>query len=155
MTVHERVIGLLKTSGVEYEEVTHEAVRTSQEAAKIRNSDMSMGAKALIFFADEKPILIVVPGNKKVDTNAFKKAFKVRDIRFATPAEVLELVGIEIGAIPPLGKALELKSYFDKAIGEKDKVAFNAGLHTVSVFMKGSDLLEVEKPVIGEFTKDL
>jgi Ala-tRNA(Pro) deacylase len=155
MTVYEKVTNLLKDKGIEYKEITHEPVRSSQEAAKVRNSDLSLGAKALIFFADDDPILIVVPGDKKVDTNAFKKAFGVRDMRFATSAEVLDMTGIEIGAIPPLGKALNLKSYFDGSFLRKEEVAFNAGLHTASVFMKARDLIELEKPVIGEFAKDL
>jgi prolyl-tRNA editing enzyme YbaK/EbsC (Cys-tRNA(Pro) deacylase) len=155
MTVYERIISLFQTNSIAYERVEHPPVYTSLEAAKIRNLDLSTGLKALVFFADGAPVLVVVPGDKKVNTNDFKKIFGFRDLRFASPKEVFNIIGIEIGAVPPLGKALNLNSYFDKSIENKTKVAFNAGLHTVSVYMNASDLLKVEKPIIGEFAENL
>jgi prolyl-tRNA editing enzyme YbaK/EbsC (Cys-tRNA(Pro) deacylase) len=155
MTVHERIVSLFQASDISYEQLEHPPVRTSLEAAKIRNSDLSIGLKALVFFADGKPILVVVPGDKKVNTNAFKKIFGFRDLRFASPEEVFNIIGIEIGSVPPVGVVLDLKSYFDRSIEKKGRIAFNAGLHTVSVYMEARDLLKVEKPSIGEFAKDI
>lgn len=155
MTVYEKILSLFKDNDIAYERVEHSPVYTSLEAAKIRNSDLSSGLKALVFIADVNPILVVIPGDKRVNTNAFKKIFAFRDLRFASPEEVFNIIGIEIGSVPPIGKALNLKSYFDKSIESKDRVAFNAGLHTVSVYMNARDLLELERPMIGEFTKDL
>jgi len=153
MTVLERIIDLLDRGGVDYEKVQHAAVKTSEEAAKIRNTDMSVGAKALVFFADEKPILVVVPGDKRVDTQLFKNTFGINDLRFATAKEVLDVTGIEIGAVPPVGKALNLKSYFDESFKQKENVAFNAGKHTISIYMKASDLIKTEEPEFGDFAR--
>ena len=70
----------------------------------------------------------------------------------AAREEVYNLTGLEVGSIPPVGKALNLQSYYSDDFKQKDMVAFNAGMHTVSIKMKASDLLKVEEPLFGDFS---
>ena len=63
---------MLDENKVEYKVIDHKPVFTSEDAAKIRGSSLKLGAKALIMKADKKSIMIVVPGDKKVDTSIFK-----------------------------------------------------------------------------------
>src|SRR3989344_1737448 len=151
MGVFDKIISLLKSSGVSYELLEHKPVYTSLDASSIRDTNLSMGAKALVFMADKKPILVVLPGDKKVDTSIFKKSFGIKDFRMASKEEVKEITSLEVGAIPPLGSALNLASYFDEIFKEKDMMAFNAGSHTKSIKMKAADLLDIEKPVFGNY----
>ena len=152
MTVFDNIICLLNEKGVKHTVIEHEPVYTSEQAARIRDTDISMGAKALICYADKSPVLLVVPGDKKADFKKYKQTFGVKDLRMATPTEVLELTGLEVGSIPPVGKALGLPSYYDSSFGEKDYVSFNAGSHTSSVKMKASDLIGIEDPVLADIT---
>lgn len=153
MTVPEKITALFTAAGIKYELVEHAPVFTSEEAAAVRGSNISMGAKALVFMADKSPILIVVPGDKKLDTKAFKKQFGFKDMSMADPQFVFDHTSVKIGAVPPVGKAIGLTSYFDNIFKSKDKVAFNAGLHTVSIIMNASDLLAIEQPLFGDFVK--
>lgn len=148
--VLEKIKKILDKAGVFYEVLEHEPVYTSRDAAKIRDVDPSMGAKALVLVADGKPILVVVPGDKKLDFKKFKASYRIKDLRMASADEVKEITTLEIGSIPPLGKALGLKSYYDESFLHKEKVAFNAGLHTTSIIMGALDLVEVEKPKISD-----
>ena len=151
MTVFEKIKGFFDTARVKYKVIEHAPVYTSADAAKIRDTTMSMGAKALVFFADKVPILIVVSGDRKVNTKKFKKEFAIKDLRLATPEEVLSLTSLKVGSIPPVGKALDIKSYYDVAFKEKEEVAFNAGSHTTSITMQACDLITVEDPIFGNF----
>jgi Ala-tRNA(Pro) deacylase len=151
MTVKDRIIKLLEDAGVEYRSVEHEPVYTSKEAAEIRDTSASMGAKALICSADEKPVLIVVPGNQKVDFREFKDLYNVADLHLLSPERVKELTGLEVGSIPPVGKAMDIPSYYDTYFQEANEVAFNAGLHTFSIVMKAKDLIKIEQPIFGDF----
>ena len=151
MSVLEKIKEILDSFSIEYEILNHEPVYTSLDAAKIRDTGLSNGAKALVFMADGKPILIVVPGDKKVDLRKFKQKFSIKDLRMASKEEVKDITTLEVGSIPPVGKAMNLKSYFDSSFLEKDVVAFNAGSHLVSIRMKAKDLIKVESPVIYEF----
>lgn len=154
MTVLEKILKLLEDCGVEFKTMDHEPVFTSEEAAKIRDSDPSTGAKALVMYADKDPVLLVVPGNKKVDFRKFKKLKGIKDLRMANPQEVTSLTTLEIGSIPPVGKVLGIKSFFDQSFEEMENVAFNAGSLTTSVFMKAKDLINIEKPEILNIVKD-
>lgn len=152
MNVYEKIIELLDEKGMEYEVMEHEPVYTSEDAAKIRDTDVGMGAKALVLMADKKTVLVVVPGNKRLDFKKFKKEFSVKDLRMAKPEEVKEITTLEVGAIPPVGKAVNLESYYDDSFLKKDIVAFNAGSHTKSIKMKAKDLISIEHPVILSLT---
>lgn len=153
MTVFEKIKKLLDTAEVKYSVIEHEPVYTSKQAAQIRDSDVSMGAKSLVLIADKKPVLVVVPGDSKVDFKAFKNEFGVKDLRMASPDEVKEITTLEVGAIPPIGKVLGIDSYYDESFLEKEDITFNAGLHTISIVMKASDMLSVETPAIAKISK--
>ena len=152
MSVLEKIKELFDVSNVAYDVIEHAPVYTSADAAKIRDTSMAMGAKALVLVADKNPVLVVVPGDKRLDFKKFKHNFNVKDLRMASPEEILELTSLEIGSIPPVGKAMNLNSYYDISFNCKDEVAFNAGSHTVSIKMKSEDLIKVEQPRLAVLT---
>ncbi len=172
--VFEKIKQLLDKNQIPYQLFEHEPVFTSDEAAKIRNTPKHFGAKAIIFSADPapeprinsfgiirggqvrygagpSPILVVVPGDKKVDTKTFKKLYNIKNLQLLTADEVKELTSLEIGAIPPFGSTMNLKTYLDKDITENEFMVFNAGSHTKSIRMNPKDFLVLENPVIGNF----
>jgi Cys-tRNA(Pro) deacylase len=150
--VFEKIKKLLEENNVNYQLFEHEPVFTSEQAAAIRNTPKRFGAKAMIFAADSKPLLIVVPGDKRVDTKTFKKLFKIKDLRLLSGDEVKELTGLEIGAIPPFGSTMNLPTYLDEEITQNEGIVFNVGAHTKSIKMKPTDFLKLEKPVVGNFS---
>lgn len=151
--VYDQIIAMLKNSHVLFDAYEHEPVHTSEEAAKVRNTNPHEGAKALVFYADGKPVMIVLPGDMKVDMKEFKHQFAVRDFRMATPDEVLTTTGLAIGAVPPFGHIFGIPLYVDRKLKDNDRVVFNAGLHNKSIRLKESDWEKVAKPVIGNFSK--
>ncbi len=150
--VFEKIKQLLEENGVSYQFFEHEPVFTSEQAAKIRNTKMCQGAKAIIFSADEKPILAVVPGDRRVDAKVFKKLYQIKNLRLLTADEVKELTGLEIGAIPPFGSAMNLKTYCDQRVFENEEIVFNAGAHTKSIKMKSKDFETLENPIVNNFS---
>lgn len=152
MTLFEKIKILLSDNGVKYRQFKHEPVFTSQDAARIRDEDPRIGAKALVFVADGKPILIVIPGDRKVNTSVFKKTYSTKDLRMATPEEVLEYTSVPIGAVPPFGNVIGLKTYCDKNLLQVEDIAFNAGEHTITIKMRAKDYQELVNPIVGSFT---
>lgn len=153
--MYERIVGDIKALKLAFEPYEHEAVRTSEDAAKIRNTPLYEGAKALVLYADEKPVMVVVPGDRKLDMKAFKSQYHIRDLRMATPAQVEEVTGVTIGAVPPFGHIFGIPAYMDAAFKKNSHVSFNAGLHTHSIRMSEKDYEKMAKPTIGEFSKIL
>ena len=152
ISVYDRITEELEKNNISYEPYEHVAVKTSEEAAAIRNTPLSQGAKALVLYADKKPILVTVPGDCKLDTKEFRKQFGVKDIRMATPAEVIAVTGVEIGGVPPFGHIFSIPYYMDIALRDGEHVSFNAGSRTKSIRMKENDFEKVAKPIVGSFS---
>lgn len=150
--VFEKLLKFLQGHQVEYQLFTHEPVYTSEQAAQIRGSNLKEGAKALIFIADGQPIMIVVPGDKKVDTKRFKEISAVQDLHMATPGEVeVAMGGVKVGAVHPFGNLHSLPVYADQSVGGNNQIVFNAGLHTQSIRMSSADYFRLVKPTVGNF----
>ncbi len=151
--VYDRILEDCKAAGAKFDPYEHEAVHTSEEAAKVRNTPLREGAKALVLYADDKPVMVVIPGDRKLDTKAFKALYSVRDLRMATPDEVLAVTGVSIGAVPPFGHIFGIPLYVDEAVRDNTHVSFNAGLHTRSIRMGEKEYEKVAHPTVGAFSK--
>lgn len=65
--VFEKIVELFDSKKIPYKAFDHAHVHTSYDASKIRGVNISLGAKALVLVADKNPILVVDPGDKKVE----------------------------------------------------------------------------------------
>jgi aspartyl-tRNA synthetase len=151
--VFERIVNDIKASHVEYKAFEHAIARTSEESAAIRKTPLSWGAKAIVLYGDKKPMMVVVAADSKIDMKVLKIFTKIKDIRMATPDEVLQVTTVPIGAVPPFGHIFNIPLYLDKKIQNNENVVFNAGYWTKSIQMKETDFEKVAKPIIGEFSK--
>ncbi len=151
--VYAEIVEALKEGHATFESYEHAAVKTSEEAAAVRNTPLHAGAKALVMFADDKPIMVTVSGDQKVDTKKFKEVFGVKDLRMATPDEVHEITGVTIGAVPPFGHIFSIPLYMEQGLGDNETIFFNAGLHTKTISIRESDYEKVAQPKKGVFAK--
>jgi Ala-tRNA(Pro) deacylase len=154
-SAYPKIIKLLLNNKTSYKLLKHQPVYTSEQAAKVRGSSLKAGAKALIFLADNKPIMIVVPGNKKVNVRKFKDAYKIKNLAMATPDEVEKITeGVKIGAVHPFGNLHNLPVYVDQSLGRNKEIVFNAGVHDRSIKMEYRDYYRLVKPKLGKFAMD-
>jgi aspartyl-tRNA synthetase len=153
ISLFERIVQDLSKKKIEFSVSEHEPVSTSEEAAAIRGVDVSTGAKAILMFADNKPCMVVVPGDKKIDLKAFKSVYQVKDLRMATPEEVYTVTTVKIGAVPPFGHLLRIPLYADESIKNNQMIYFNPGLHEKTIAMKEVDWEQAAQPILGTFSK--
>ena len=151
--LHDKLITYLKDKGVEFRSIDHAPTHTSEESAKIRGTTIQQGAKALVMFADNSPILAVLSAAHKIDNYAFKTEFKVKDLRMANADEVKKISGVEIGAVPPFGNLFNIPVYFDKKLLTQSEIAFNAGSLTKSLIIKSSDFVKLVNPTLGDYAE--
>ncbi|HSX30355.1 MAG TPA: YbaK/EbsC family protein [Candidatus Saccharimonadales bacterium] len=144
---------LLEESHIDYERVEHEPVYTSEQAAAVRGFTLQQGAKSLLFKVGSGDfVLVVVPGDKRVDSRKLKKLLRVKDARFARPEEVQAQLGCEIGACYPLGKVAGLRTLCDLCVGRNETIAFNPGRHDVSIKLRYADYVRLARPEIVDIT---
>ena len=160
MDVVGKIKSLLEENDMWYEEFHHEPVRTSEEAAKTRPEySLSQGAKALILSAklkggERKYVMLVLPGDKRIDGKLIKKLLNAKSTSFATPEQVEEITGgVKPGGVPPFGNLFNLDVYVDKSLAVHKKIVFNAGSRSVSIGMKYDDFLALVRPIVSSFTE--
>ena len=144
--VYEKIVDLLNSKGVVFEKYEHDPVYTSEQAAKVRGTNIHQGAKALVLQGDKDFILYVLPADLQADLEKLQDKLKVKKLRMASKESVKAKTDLEVGAVPPLGSTVELKTYVDSRLAENEEIAFNAGRHDRSIKMKYSDFVKVEKP---------
>ncbi|MEM1546303.1 MAG: YbaK/EbsC family protein [Candidatus Methanomethylicia archaeon] len=145
---------LLDGNKIFYNVSEHEPVYTSEQAARVRGVDLKTGVKALVLRREDGGYVMgLVAGDRKIDLKKLAGVVGTKKLRLASPQEVLEITGCEVGSVHPFGNLHGLPVYLDSSILENDMVNFNAGLHTVSIQMKAKDLIKVIKPVIDSFSR--
>jgi len=148
--VEQRIKNILTNNQIEFEETEHEAVYTSQKAAHVIGLESEeAGVKSLIFKTKEAEyILVLNPGNQKVDTKKIAQMENTKSLHFASPGDVVEITGIPIGCVPPFGHRTKLKTYLNEELLTYEYIYFNPGSHTKTIKIKSKDLLKVlENPI--------
>jgi Cys-tRNA(Pro) deacylase len=146
----QKIKQILTSNQIEFEETEHEAVYTSHKAAKVIGLEAEeAGVKSLILKTKEGAFILVLnPGNKKVDTKKIAQMEDTKSVYFASPEEVLKVTGIPIGSIPPFGHKAKLKTYLNEELLDCEYLYFNPGSHTKTIKMPSKDLLRVlENPI--------
>ncbi len=152
--VYRAIKSLLDGKDIRYREVRHAPTRTSEESAKARGEDMAVGGKALLILVDGAFRLFVLSAARKLDSRRVKDRFGVNYSRFATPEELMDLTGLVPGCVPPFGRPiLPLDLHLDESILENEKIAFNAGLLTVSIIMAREDYMALVEPDVFRFSR--
>lgn len=134
------IIRLLDEAHVQYEQIEHAPVYTSEQAAAIRGVHIEQGAKSLLLKTKEGAfVLAVMPGSKRVDSKRLKALLGTASIRFARPEEVAKQMGCEVGSCYPLGVIAGLRTLIDPSLGKNEIISFNPGRHDVSIKLHYAD----------------
>jgi Ala-tRNA(Pro) deacylase len=153
---------ILDDKKIEYTHLMHEHVHTSEDAAKIRGTNLEDAAKAIIIKAELKSdserkfdfIQAVIPADKRIDLKKLKNFLGVKNLALASPEEVLERTGCTIGSVPPFAIFFGIKMYVDESILERERIVFSAGTHNDSIMMNPQEYINIVNPVVTEFKKE-
>lgn len=162
MLFHEvtnQILELLIDNKCWYERFEHAPVRTSEEAAQLRTGyTLNQGAKSMVLQIKKRDtikefIMVVLPGDLRMDSAKIKKLLDIKEMRFATEDEILKITdGIQIGGVPPFGILFGLRVIADPKIFNNTKIIFNAGDRCVSLAMLSEDYKKLVNPTIADIT---
>ena len=97
---------------------------TVSEAARVINCKEEEIAKTLSFIVDDKPILIVVAGDCKIDNSKFKAEFQTK-AKMIPFNNVEELIGHAVGGVCPFGINENVDVYLDNSL-KRFKIVYPA-----------------------------
>lgn len=139
------------------------STHTAEEAAELLRCRLSQIVKTIIIIVETKekniPMLVIVPGTKKLRQRAVRKLLKEQlnldalDSRLATKEEVLEITGFPVGGVPPI--SLDMTSLMDQDI-YSEKIVFGGGGTANSIIeIPVNLLLQLTNPLSGNICTPL
>lgn len=153
--VRNEIVRQLKDAGVDFKHMTHEHTPTSQDSARVRGTHIEEGVKSIIVRgkSSKKNYQLNIPAHLKLDMRAVAELVGEK-CEFEDPQVILERFGLAVGGVPPFGSLLNIDTYFDDKVAALSTVAFNCGMPTESIVMKGKDLVTLVQPKIASFSKE-
>lgn len=142
---HEDLRAFLAAKGVDFQIYLHEETYSAEKASKVLGKDIKKVAKTVVF-VDEKrsPLLVIMPGHRKVNQNRLAKLLGRKKLRLARPEEVLEATGYEAGAVPPVGHKGEIPTIMDEELLELDRVSAGGGSVNATLEISPRDIAALQ-----------
>jgi Ala-tRNA(Pro) deacylase len=113
-------------------------------------------AKTVVCFADDEPILAVVPAPLLIDLELLRLLAGARTLRLARESEFQAMYpDCQPGAMPPFGTLYLQRVFVDQSLVGEPEMVFNAGTHTDAICMHYSDFADIVRPIIGAFGRRL
>ncbi|MGW8374536.1 YbaK/EbsC family protein [Streptomyces sp. ODS28] len=128
-SAHPRFAEALAARGVRDLEVRSfpEATRTAEEAAAAIGCELAQIVKSLVFAVDGDPVLVLMDGASRVDTDRVRDELGARKVKRADADLVRKATGYAIGGVPPFGHVTELRVLADRGLLEHETVWAAAG----------------------------
>ena len=121
-------------------------VKTVTQAVKATKASPRQIIKSLVLISEKGPILAIVDGESKVSLEKIKQRFG--EVRLATPEEVKEITGFEVGGVPPVG--IEIKTIVDPRVLENEFVIGGGGRIDKLCKLSPKKIVEYQKAEIIE-----
>lgn len=140
----------LEEHNVRYEVTEHKAVFNMGELDSVELPYPEFDAKNL-FVRDDKKCnyyLITVKGDKRVDLKEFRRKNGLRNLSFASPDDLMAIMGLIPGSVTPLGllndKEHRVCFYLDSAFNGT-LIGVHPNDNTATVWIESEDLLRLIK----------
>ena len=176
-----KIIKFLEKGKVKYEILKHRTVYTAFDKAKtlkrgplaggwrVGRSPEKMVGKTLILKTDGKLAMVLIPANKNLDLQKFKKLAKalpaaclpdrqgrqVKKIDFASERLIKnKFKGVKVGAIPPFGNLWGLRTFIDNFLMREKEIILNSGDYNFSIKISSNQLKKIlPDAIFGNFSE--
>lgn len=121
-----------------------QSTRTAEEAAASVGCDVGAIVKSLLFHANEEPLLVLVSGPNRVNTQQLGDELGAV-ISKPDAKRVKEATGYSIGGVPPFGHATSLRTIIDPDLLSHDELWAAAGSGTAVFPISPDSLIELTR----------
>ena len=124
------IIAKLKELKIKYTVKPHsQPVYTSEAAARERGVRLSQIVKTMLLMdRNDKMVVAVLPGDKKLDLKKIKKLMGTRDLHFLERETIEQRLGLVAGAIAPIAELFgNIPVLVDPAVFQEDVVDISSG----------------------------
>jgi Ala-tRNA(Pro) deacylase len=144
MDAYNQLIQYLNDNNASYRLIDHAPEGRTDLVSQLRGNALNAAAKCMVVMVklskkEKKFVLVVVPGDAKVDLNKIKAMYSGEYISFASQDIAEKLTGCVAGTILPFSFNPELALMVDPSLFAHDEVFFNAARLDQSLALKSAD----------------
>ncbi len=148
-----RVAEVLQRSGVDARvEEFPERTPTASAAAKAVGASRAQIVKSLVFIADGRPTLALVPGDRRADETKVAAAVGAKAARVARPEEVVAATGFEPGGVAPFPLPAIAQVLITEELLAHDRVWVGAGSEHHMAGLAPLDLVRLTEARTADLT---
>ncbi|HEY6149587.1 MAG TPA: YbaK/EbsC family protein [Gaiellaceae bacterium] len=142
----ERVTEFLRSAGAEVRvEEFAKGTPTAQAAAKAVGCELAQIVKSLVFDCDGKPVVAMVPGDRRADSDKIAAAVGSRVARIAGVEEVQDATGFEPGAVAPFPLPRIERVFIDRTLLSHRVVWIGAGSDRHMASLSPAELVRLSR----------
>ena len=156
-TIEEKVYDTLKKLNIEYEIYKHHQAHTMEELDEIQKQIGGIYCKNLFLRNSKGDInyLILVNGEKKVDTKALAKTINSTRLSFNSSEKLMELMQLTPGTVGPFGllnnEEKNIKVLLDEEIVQAKRISFHPNNNAKTVVISYEGLIKYLEYVGNSF----
>lgn len=141
-----RVTAYLRDAGAEVRvEEFPDGTPTAQAAAKAVGCELSQIVKSLVFDCGGKPVVVMVPGDRRADSEKIAAAAGSGFARIAGVEEVQDATGFEPGAVAPFPLPRVERVFIDRMLLSHRVVWIGAGSDRHMAALSPSELVRLSR----------
>jgi Cys-tRNA(Pro) deacylase len=142
----ERVTAYLRDAGAEVRvEEFPDGTPTAQAAARAVGCELAQIVKSLVFDCDGRPVVAMVPGDRRADAEKIAAASGARHARIAGSEEVQDVTGFEPGAVAPFPLPRVERVFIDRTLLSHRLVWIGAGSDRHMAALSPSELVRLSR----------
>jgi prolyl-tRNA editing enzyme YbaK/EbsC (Cys-tRNA(Pro) deacylase) len=150
----ERVAAVLRERGVDARlEEFHDGTPTAAAAARAVGCPLAHIVKSLVFVCDGRPVLVLVPGDKRADVAKIAVAAGAAYARSARHEEVQSATGFDPGAVAPFPAPGVAKVLIERELLRAQTVWVGAGSPRHMAALAPSDVARLAGAEIADLAE--
>ena len=131
-----------------------ESTHNSELAARSLGVEVGQIAKTILLLSEETPIVVVISGDRRVDTKKVRALGYGKRVRLAGPEDVVSRTGFAVGAVSPVALPDGVAIYIDRSLRRFDTIYPAAG-ETNNMFVTTPDeLLSLTRATEQDLARD-
>jgi Cys-tRNA(Pro) deacylase len=147
----ERVAQALRSAATDARlEEFPEPTRTAAEAAAAAGCEQSLIVKSLVFVCDGRPVLALVPGDRRADAARVAQATGAAEARVANAAEVTAATGVDPGGVSPVGVGEGVRVFLDRSLVGPERLWVGGGSDRHMVAIAPADLVRITRAEVAD-----
>jgi Cys-tRNA(Pro) deacylase len=151
----ERVSAVLREAGAEARlEEFAAGTPTAEDAAQAVGCELRQIVKSLVFDCDGRPVLVLVPGDRRADPAKVAHVTGVARAKVAGAAQVEEATGFAPGAVAPFGLRKVERVLIEKRLLGESLLWVGAGSERHMAGLQPAELVRVSRGELADVAGD-